>query len=288
MDRTEHRFSPSGRLPGGDFRVRRQFCQQDGAEQQRERAAPPRHVCASAHGGVSGAQSRFAGADCPAGQPCRPADCRARCPADRRMESVHVSPPPSFAAVYAPRRFFMRAGGLPCGGVPFASPGLNPGGTYSLNKKGTRRGACLVCRLPTLPFRKPQGGLAVLVACPAFSFIFCPHPPAPLPLRGRGRLKVNFAGGFAPGTPALNRLRHSQLPPHRHLTGWRDFSPRIPAAPAGANAPFETERTGFPQAKPVSRPAQPWGCKGRSPLHKKTKNPPLPAGKGVGGMGARK
>ena len=128
MDRTEHRFSPSGRLPGGDFRVRRQSCQQDGAEQQRERAAPPGHVCASAHGGVSGAQSRFAGADCPAGQPCRPADCRAHCRAHCRMESVHV-PPPFLAAVYALRRFFMRAGGLPCGGVPFASPGLNPGGT---------------------------------------------------------------------------------------------------------------------------------------------------------------
>ena len=31
---------------------------------------------------------------------------------------------------------------------------------------------------------------------------------------------------------------------------------------------------------------QPRGCKGRSPLHKKTKNLPLPAGKGAGGIGA--
>ena len=179
-------------------------------------------------------------------------------------------------------------GDCPAGASPLASPGLNPGGTYSLNKKGTRRGVCLVCRLPTMPFRKPQGGAWRFwsPACPAFSFISCPHPPAPLPLRGRGRLKVYFAGGFAPGTPALNRLRHLQLPPHRHLTGWRDFSPRIPAAPAGANAPFETERTGFPQAKPVLRPAQPWGCKGRSPLHKKTKNLPLPHwGRGAGDRG---
>ena len=30
------------------------------------------------------------------------------------------------------------------------------------------------------------------------------------------------------------------------------------------------------------------GCKGRSPLHKKTKSLPLPAGKGAGGMGATK
>ena len=33
---------------------------------------------------------------------------------------------------------------------------------------------------------------------------------------------------------------------------------------------------------------QPRGCKGRSPLHKKTKSLPLPAGKGAGGMGATK
>ena len=179
MDRTEHRFSPSGRLPGGDFRVRRQSCQQDGAEQQRERAAPPGHVCASAHGGVSGAQSRFAGADCPAGQPCRPADRRARCPADRRapcradfrVESVHVSPPPSFAAVYAPRRFFMRAGGLPCGGVP---PTL-PADRAAVVSAG---GACPAGWRLTVPSRKPQGGRAFFSPpYPAFSFLYCPPSP---------------------------------------------------------------------------------------------------------------
>mgnify|MGYP007046412357 CR=1 FL=1 len=196
MDRTEHRFSPSGRLPGGDFRVRRQFCQQDGAEQQRERAAPPGHVCASAHGGVSGAQSRFAGADCPAGQPCRPADRRARCPADCRshcrMESVHVSPPFLCGSVCAAALFHAGGGIVPCGGVPFASPGLNPGGAYSPNKKGTRRGACLVCRLPTPPFRKPQGGLLFFSPpYPAFSFLSCPHPPA----RARRALFPSGEGG---------------------------------------------------------------------------------------------
>ena len=38
----------------------------------------------------------------------------------------------------------------------------------------------------------------------------------------------------------------------------------------------------------MPRPVQPRGCKGRSPLHKKTKNLPLPAGKGAGGIGAGK
>ena len=33
------------------------------------------------------------------------------------------------------------------------------------------------------------------------------------------------------------------------------------------------------------RRVQPRGCKGRSPLHKKTKNPPFPPGRGSGGWG---
>ena len=38
----------------------------------------------------------------------------------------------------------------------------------------------------------------------------------PLPRRGRGRPKVYFAGGFAPGTPALDRSRHLQTFPNRN------------------------------------------------------------------------
>ena len=41
-----------------------------------------------------------------------------------------------------------------------------------------------------------------------------------------------------------------------------------------------------PQVQPMPLPAQPRGCKGRSPLHKKTKNPPFPGGEGgAGGWG---
>ena len=170
--------------------MRRQSCQQDGAEQQRKRAAPPGHVCASAHGGVSGAQSRFAGADCPAGQPCRPADRRARCPADRRahcradcrVESVHVSPP-SLAAVYAPGRFFMRAGGLPCGGFAPCIPGAEPGRRLQPQQKRYPAGG-LPCLPPANPaFPEAAGGLAFFAACrPSLSLPFCPlSPPAPFP-----------------------------------------------------------------------------------------------------------
>ena len=43
-----------------------------------------------------------------------------------------------------------------------------------------------------------------------------------------------------------------------------------------------------PQAPPMPLPAQPRGCKGRSPLHKKTKNPPFPGGEGgSGGWGQK-
>ena len=71
----------------------------------------------------------------------------------------------------------------------------------------------------------PGGGLPCLSpAKPAFRFPFSPYPPSPrsqsaLPRRGRGRFLVYFAGGFAPGTPAFNRFRHSQSLPSRCPAG---------------------------------------------------------------------
>ena len=62
-----------------------------------------------------------------------------------------------------------------------------------------------------------------LPAAPAISFAFCPLSPRPLSRRGRGRPKVYFAGGFAPGTPALNRLRHLQTPPEQVHGGGLTF-----------------------------------------------------------------
>ncbi len=96
------------------------------------------------------------------------------------------------------------------GASPLASPGLNPAGTYSPNKKRYPAGglaffaACLPCPSGS---RRGLGGFGRLPALPLACFA-APYPPSPLPLWGRGRLKVNFAGGFAPGTPALDRLRH--------------------------------------------------------------------------------
>ena len=78
--------------------------------------------------------------------------------------------------------------------------GACPGVAGAAGVSDTRRGACPVGRPPTLP----------LACFPA------PYPPDPLPRWGRGRPKVYFAGGFAPGTPAFNRLRHSQSLPSRY------------------------------------------------------------------------
>ena len=79
---------------------------------------------------------------------------------------------------------------IPAAVVP--GGGCAPGVGGSAGVGGALRGAWLLCRLPTLT-----------LVC-----FFCPQPPSPLPLRGRGSPKVYFAGGSAPGTPALDRLRH--------------------------------------------------------------------------------
>ena len=109
-----------------------------------------------------------------------------------------------------------------------------------------RRGVCLLCRSPTVPF-----------ACfPA------PYPPTPLPRRGRGSPKVYFAGGFAPGTPAFNRLRHLQNLPSRcpagGLPGWSPaypaftfFLPPIPLPQRGRGCPKVYFAGGFAPGTPA-------------------------------------
>ena len=74
--------------------------------------------------------------------------------------------------------------------------------------------ACPLCRRLTLPL----------------AYFYAPYPPSPLPQRGRGCPKVYFAGGFAPGTPALDLLRHLQNLPNRcQAGGLPSLSPACPA-----------------------------------------------------------
>ena len=56
---------------------------------------------------------------------------------------------------------------------------------------GARGGACLLCRLPTLPL----------------AYFFAPIPPAPFPA-GRGRPRLFYARGFAPCIPGAEPGRH--------------------------------------------------------------------------------
>ncbi len=106
------------------------------------------------------------------------------------------------------------------GASPLASPRLNPGGTGAgAAYRALAGGLPRRCRL-TLPSLYPAGGggwgcrsILPLV------FFFAPIPLPPFPSGEGGHPKVYFAGGFAPGTPALNRLRHLQTVPSRYPEG---------------------------------------------------------------------
>ena len=113
--------------------------------------------------------------------------------------------------------------------------------------------------------------------------------------RGRG------AGG---GSPRRNKLLVSPFPTGEG--GWGDrgqeSKPKAGFADGKQGKPPAGHHSGKVSRRPtgtsprwargslpasVPLPAQTRGCKGRSPLHKKTKNLPLPAGKGGRGMGER-
>ena len=130
--------------------------------------------------------------------------------------------------------------------------------------------ACLLCHLPTMP-----------LAC-----LFAPYPPDPLPRRGRGRLKVYFAGGFAPGTPALNHLRHLQNPPSKcpaeeSLLGVADCPRRRPRRGGLPFLPPADHAVSLLSCPLSPRPPSPPGkgetkvisCKGLRPLHPRGLNP---------------
>ena len=95
--------------------------------------------------------------------------------------SCPLSPqPPSPAGKGETKVIFMQ------GASPLASPRLS-------RRRHWNRGAN----------RAPGGGCAPALspACPAFSFVFCPHPPQPPSRREGGESRLFHARGFAPCIP---------------------------------------------------------------------------------------
>ena len=76
--------------------------------------------------------------------------------------------------------------------------GACPGVAGSAGVSDTRRGACLLCRLPTLPLWCPRGACRFRSPVnPAFSLLFRPYPPSPLP-GGKGVDYRLFLQGASP------------------------------------------------------------------------------------------
>ena len=152
-------------------------------------------------------------------------------------------------------------------------------------------------------------------AYPAFSFAFAPTPPTPFPA-GRGTLGYFMQGASPLASPRLNPWFAAKATGSGSLwavpvakergdrgRGTSAFemvlSPGAGRASAvGGKPPLGTgggvvirrlpgqapRRVPPTPAEPVPCPAQPRGCKGRSPLHKKTLILPLPRrGRGLGG-----
>ena len=132
-----------------------------------------------------------------------------------------------------------------------------------------KKGTCLSRGFHQL-FTKEWGGRGVLPS-PAFPFFSAPYPPAPLPRRGRGRFLVYFAGGFAPGTPAFNRLRHLQSLPSRCPAGACPVG-RLPTLPFAFFFP-PIPPTPFPDGEGGD---QGYFMQGASPLASPRLNPWLP------------
>ena len=144
-----------------------------------------------------------------------PADLAVAVPGGEACLLCRLPPPPlaCFPAPYPPAPLPRRGRGSPkvyfAGGFAPGAPALNRLRHLQSLPLLYPAGACPAGHPPDLAAAVPGGGLPALPPpYPAISFAFCPLSPRPLPRRGRGSPKVYFAGGFAPGTPALNRLRH--------------------------------------------------------------------------------
>ena len=198
-----------------------------------------------------------------------------------------VAPPFRCGSVCA-GALFHAGGGIALRGRAFCIPGAEPGRRLQPQQKRYPAGGLAlfaVCR-PRLSGSRKGGVPFFSPPYPAFSFLYCPHPPSPLPRRGRGRLKVYFAGGYRPRHPcirppaALARPAAVVLnggacpcaalaipaPGERTISNAEVPLPRSPLSLAAGTA----NREPLPIVFAANRGFKPQGCKGRSPLHKIT------------------
>ena len=91
------------------------------------------------------------------------------------------------------------------GASPLASPKrLNPGDTGAGGVSRTRGGVSLASPAePAAPASKGGRGDFGCLPTPPLACFSAPYPPTPFPSGEGGAPKFIFAGGFAPGTPAL-------------------------------------------------------------------------------------
>ena len=109
--------------------------------------------------------------------------------------SAPIPPSPFPAGRGRPRLFYAR-GEAPC------IPGLNPRGTGSTCRCRRLNGGVPPALLARRALAVPGGGFPSLSpAAPAFSLLFCPHPPCPPSRREGGDVRLFYARGFAPCIP---------------------------------------------------------------------------------------
>ena len=150
-------------------------------------------------------------------------------------------PPPPFPGVEGGDFLFSYARGCaPC------IPGAEPGRHRSRGRTTHPAGACLLCRLPTLPS----------VYFPA------PYSPDPLPRWGRGRPRLFHARGFAPCIPRAEPGRHRS---RGRIARWRRGLPCL-AGSAGVSG-TRLRRGGFGRRLDLPPPSPAGGLPPRFSFH---------------------
>ena len=187
---------------------------------------------------------------------------------------------------------------MPLGGTGLPLPFRFPVGGLSFFSPAYPAFGLLSCPLSPSPLPRRGRGRIKVISCKGLRPL---HPRGAEPERHlQSQQKQIPGGGRAPGGTCypcpggedhLKRRRRLRRivpsPPVPPLLGWRRCSPVPRPNRQGFESPCTaviTKGTRFPQEKPMPLPAQPRGCKGRSPLHKITLKLPLPRrGRGSGG-----